>query len=192
MPFPDEYEHAVAVLAYQPEWPDEFDRLADLLVGALGPMVVRVDHVGSTSVPGLAAKDCIDVQLLVRSLDETELVDAFGKIGFRCRPESWNRVDVYAGQTHPRLVFAPPPGGRSCNIHVRPVGAPNARHMLLFRDFLRANETARLAWGAFKARLAESVPDLFDYGQIKQPATLVLFEAAERWAESTGWEPEPR
>jgi len=61
--------------------------------------------------------------------------------------------------------------------------------MLLFRDFLRADETARLAWGAFKTRLAESVSDLFDYGQIKQPATVVLFEAAEMWATATGWKP---
>jgi GrpB-like predicted nucleotidyltransferase (UPF0157 family) len=56
-----------------------------------------------------------------------------------------------------------------------------------FRDYLRADETARQAWGAFKTRLAASVPDLADYGQIKSPATEVLIRAAEMWAARTGW-----
>jgi GrpB-like predicted nucleotidyltransferase (UPF0157 family) len=181
VPFSDELERKLAVLDYRPEWPAEFDRIAVLLRSVLGPMVVRVDHVGSTSVPGLAAKDCIDVQVIVSALDEAELVEAFGTISFRCRPESWNRVDVYGGTSYAKLVFAPPVGGRSCNIHVRAAGTPNARRMVLFRDFLRANETARDAWGAFTTRLSENVSDLADYGQIKQPATIVLFEAAELW-----------
>ncbi|WP_199237022.1 GrpB family protein [Kribbella antiqua] len=189
MPFPDELERKLEVLEYQPQWPADFDRIAELLRGALGPAAVRIDHVGSTSVPGLPAKDCIDIQVIVPVLDEDELVAALGTIGFRCRPESWNRDDTYDGTPYAKLVFAPPVGGRSCNIHVRAVGTPNARRMLLFRDFLRANETVRDAWGAFKTRLSESVPDLFGYGQIKQPATVVLFEAAELWARTTYWTP---
>jgi dephospho-CoA kinase len=69
-------------------------------------------------------------------------------------------------------------------------GKRNARadmSALLFRDYLRADDAARRAWGAFKQRLALSVPDLLDYGQIKAPATQVLMRAAERWAAETGW-----
>ena len=66
-------------------------------------------------------------------------------------------------------------------------GGPNARYALLFRDYLRADEVARNGWGAFKQRLAVSVPDLMDYGQIKAPATEVLMAGAERWAAETGW-----
>lgn len=84
-------------------------------------------------------------------------------------------------------MFAPPPGARRCNVHVRENGGANARYALLFRDYLRANATARDAWGAFKQRLALSVPQLPDYGQIKAPATDVLMEGAERWAADTGW-----
>jgi dephospho-CoA kinase len=58
----------------------------------------------------------------------------------------------------------------------------------LFRDYLRADEPARRAWGAFKQRLAVSVSDLMDYGQIKAPATDILMAAAERWAVDTGWD----
>lgn len=74
-----------------------------------------------------------------------------------------------------------------CNIHLRPDTGANARFTLLFRDYLRADETTRRAWGAFKQRLALSVPDLLDYGQIKAPATEILMAAAERWAAETGW-----
>lgn len=70
---------------------------------------------------------------------------------------------------------------------MREDAGPNARFALLFRAYLRADEDARRAWGAFKQRLALSVPDLSDYGQIKAPATEVLMAAAERWAADTGW-----
>ncbi|MFF1484155.1 GrpB family protein [Streptomyces sp. NPDC058319] len=72
-------------------------------------------------------------------------------------------------------------------MHLREAGGPNVRFALLFRDHLRADDTARCSWGAFKRRLARSVPDLADYGQIKAPATEVLMGAAELWAAETGW-----
>nr|WP_237308382.1 GrpB family protein [Streptomyces sp. SAT1] len=72
-------------------------------------------------------------------------------------------------------------------MHLREAGGPNVRFALLFRDHLRADDTARCSWGAFKRRLAQSVPDLADYGQIKAPATEVLMGTAELWAAETGW-----
>ncbi|WP_335983025.1 GrpB family protein [Streptomyces sp. CA2R106] len=101
-------------------------------------------------------------------------------------PGTWNRIEVSGGQRCRQLVFAPPVGARSWNVHLREGAGANARFALLFRDFLRADEGARRAWGAFKQRLALSVPDLADYGQIKAPATEVLMAAAERWAAATG------
>ena len=189
MPFPDE-RHQVAVVDYRPEWPAEFEQLADLLGAALGDRVVGIDHVGSTSVPGLAAKDCIDVQVRMKTIDEARDVPLLAAIGFRCRPEPWNHFEVSSGHHCRKLVFAPPVGARSCNVHLRENTGPNARYALLFRDHLRVDEQARRGWGAFKQRLAQSVPDLMDYGQIKAPATEVLMTAAERWAADTGWSPE--
>jgi dephospho-CoA kinase len=142
-------------------------------------------------VPGLQAKNCIDVQVRVESLDEEELVRLLSAIGFRCRPEPWNRVEVSSGQECRKLVFAPPVGGRTCNVHLRLDGGPNARYALLFRDYLRADDAARAGWGAFKKRLAVSVSDVFDYGQIKAPATEALMAGAERWARETNWSPRP-
>ena len=185
MPFPDELS-PVAVVDYQPDWPSEFDRIAGQLREVLGRTAIAVDHVGSTSVPGLAAKDCIDVQVRVAALDEGWTISRLEPIGFRCRPEPWNHVEVTGGVASRKLVFAPPPGQRLCNVHVREAER-GIRFALLFRDYLRADESARQAWGAFKQRLAASVPDLADYGQIKAPATEVLIRAAEMWAAETGW-----
>lgn len=186
VPFPDE-RLQVAVVDYRPSWAAEFDALATELRDALDDDVVGIDHVGSTSVPRLPAKDCIDVQVRVAAIDEPTIVVLFSAIGFRCRPEPWNRSEISAGREYRKLVFAAAVGARSCNVHVRESDGGNARYALLFRDFLRADMGARRAWGAFKQRLATSVPDLMEYGQIKAPATDVLMAAAERWAADAGW-----
>ncbi|MFD3406431.1 GrpB family protein [Kribbella sp. NPDC058693] len=186
MPFPDELGPAINVADYNPDWPAEFAHLAARLQAALGDRAVAIDHVGSTSVPGLAAKNCIDAQVRVTALSP-DLVDLLESAGFRCRPEPWNRVEISSGQRCDKLVFAPPVGERATNVHIRLANGPNARYALLFRDYLRADDTARQAWGAFKQRLAQTVTDFYDYGQIKAPATDILIAAAERWAEQTGW-----
>src|SRR5450755_528259 len=133
MPFPDELRDGVVVVEYRPDWPVRFERLAGQLREALGVLARQVDHIGSTSVPALPAKDCIDVQVRVESIEETRLVSLLGA------------------------------------------------------DYLRADKPARRAWGAFKQRLALSVPDLMDYGQVEAPATNALLAGAERWAVQTGW-----
>ncbi|MET8903628.1 GrpB family protein [Streptomyces sp. NPDC004538] len=188
MPFPDE-SAPVTVVEHQPRWAEDFERLAGVLRGALGAEARAIDHIGSTSVPGLAAKDCVDVQVQVDALDVERHVGLLAAVGFRCRPEPWNREEISGGQPCPKLVFAPPVGARRCNVHLREMGSPNARFALLFRDYLRSDTATRDAWGAFKKRLAACVPELSDYGQIKGPATQVLMAAAERWAADTGWQP---
>ena len=179
MPFSDELTGAVRVLDYDGTWPEEFRSLATRLAGALGPLAPRIDHIGSTSVPGMAAKDCVDVQVCVDDLGDPAIGDALTGIGFRVRPEPWNRVETSGGRSWPKLVFAPPPGERAVNVHVRTVGSATARRNLLFRDYLSADPAARDAWSRFKRRLAETATELADYGQIKQPVTEVLMLAAE-------------
>lgn len=188
VPFPDEsFSHGVVIVDYASEWPGEFDRLSSQIADVLGSVALAIDHVGSTSVAGLAAKDCIDIQVRVAHVDHDRIVPLMSELGFRCRPEPWNRTEVTVGVECAKLVFAPAVGARSCNVHIRQHDGPNTRYALLFRDFLRADDRARRGWGAFKQRLALSVPDLLDYGQIKAPAMEVLMCSAERWAEHTGW-----
>jgi hypothetical protein len=127
VPFPDELARGFAVMAYDRRWPGDFAVLARRIQDALGPAAVRVSHVGSTSVPGLAAKGCIDVQVEARALDDDLITGCFGKIGFRLRPEPWNRAEPTPGGPCPKLVFAPPQGGRASNIHVVKAASEAAR-----------------------------------------------------------------
>lgn len=150
---------------------------------------MAVDHIGSTAVPGLPAKDCIDVQVRVANIEDPALIDAFAGLGFRLRPEPWNRVETSGGRRWPKVVFAPPAGARSSNVHVRAAEAATVRRNLLFRDYLRADRDARQAWGEFKRRLAGLGVDLIGYGTVKQPATEILMVAAENWASATDWQP---
>ena len=117
MPFADELSSdGVAVVGHDAEWPREFDRLASEITGVLGRVALAIDHVGSTSVPGLVAKDCIDIQVRVAEVDHDLIVLLMSKFGFRCRPEPWNRMEVSAGVECLKLVFAPPVGARACNV----------------------------------------------------------------------------
>jgi GrpB-like predicted nucleotidyltransferase (UPF0157 family) len=187
VPFPDELARGLAVVPYDIRWPGEFAVLARRVGSALGPVAVKVDHIGSTSVPGLAAKDCIDLQVRAGTLDNDLIISRFSAIGFRVRPDPWNQAEIAGGRTWPKLVFAPPPGERASNVHVREASGATARRNLLFRDFLRANDTARDAWGEFKQRLALIATDINEYGQVKAGPTAILMIAAESWAARTGW-----
>jgi predicted RNase H-like nuclease/GrpB-like predicted nucleotidyltransferase (UPF0157 family) len=187
VPFPDEsFAERVVVSPYREDWATEAAAYVAMLRDAV-PGALAVDHIGSTSVPGLPAKDCLDLMVQVAELDEDALVSALAEQGFRLRPEPWNHDEVTDGISHPKLVFAGQAGARLVNVHVRIAGGRNVRYALLFRDFLRADEDARGAWGAFKARLAETVVDLMDYGQIKASVQPLLMQRAEQWGAETGW-----
>lgn len=189
MPFPDEpFSHRVQVLPYREAWAAEGAALTATL-RALLPAAVSVDHIGSTSVPGLAAKDCLDVMIQVRDLDTARIGTALEPLGYRRRPEPWNQQETSYGTPCRKQVYAPPAGARSCNIHVREHSGPNVRYALLFRDYLTASPGAARAWGQFKTRLARNVTDLADYGQIKAPAQDILMLLAEQWAHDDHWHP---
>lgn len=187
MPFADELAAGVAVVHYDARWPEAFETLAVIVRSALGSLALKLDHIGSTSVPGLASKDCIDLQVRVESLDAGEIVGRFEAIGFRVRPEEWNRVETVGDIQWPKLVFAPPIGERLSNVHVRTAVSDTARSNLLFRDYLRANDVARDAWGGFKRKLARVTNDIQEYGQFKAGPTALLMMAAENWATDTRW-----
>lgn len=188
MPFPDEpLGQRVEVVPYRSAWLSEGALLVAQLRELL-PEAVSIEHIGSTAVPGMAAKDCLDLMVQVTDLENCGVATALERHGYRRRPEPWNQQENSFGVTCRKQVFAPAPGGRPCNIHVRQQGGLNVRYALLFRDYLAADADAARSWGRFKIRLAETVTDLADYGQIKAAAQEILMQSAERWARDERWQ----
>jgi GrpB-like predicted nucleotidyltransferase (UPF0157 family) len=183
------------IVAYDQRWPAQAAAELQDLTGSLGTLVVYADHIGSTSVPQMAAKNILDLQVSVRDL--AEAVAAFGvplaRLGYRRR--SFNRDHVPAGDSSDPSLWAKRfwerrdhPGG-DVNLHVRVVGSPNERLALLFRDWLRAHPLAVAAYSSFKLTLAAAVGDLEAYTEIKDPVVDLVVAAADGWARDVDWRP---
>lgn len=177
----------VEVLPYDEAWPRAFVEWRARLDRALGGAAVRIEHVGSTAVPGLAAKPVLDVQVSVEDVAaEAAYVPAIESAGLLLRSRD---------QGH--RYFRPPAGtARSIHVHVCDAGSEWEREHLLFRDFLRAHGEAAAAYDRLKRQLAERYPDdRLAYTDAKTAFILDRLEEAERWAERTGWSlppnPEP-
>ena len=184
----------VELVAYDERWPSEFLAIAQGVREALGPLALRIDHIGSTSVPGLAAKDVIDVQITVAALNE-RVIAALSAIGYT-RPEgNWedHRPPGAAGPKADweKLFFRPPAGQRRTNTHVRVQGRANQRYALLFRDYLRAHPATAQAYAELKRRLAQALADPQTYPDVKDPAVDLIFLAAEDWSAAMSWRPGP-
>ncbi|MER7008242.1 GrpB family protein [Dactylosporangium sp. NPDC000555] len=157
---------------------------------AAAPLSLRVEHIGSTAIPGLAAKPVYDLQMSVAAL--TPALDApLAAAGFARGPYEHDHVP--AGRTDApdrwRKRFYTRDAPEPVNLHVRLAGSPNERLALLFRDWLRAHPAAAAAYAAFKTTLAGHLDDLGAYTDVKDPVVDLVVAAAEDWAAVTGWRP---
>ncbi|GAB4578376.1 MAG: hypothetical protein Fur0022_11110 [Anaerolineales bacterium] len=183
----------IVIHPYRSTWPAEFETIRADLQRVLGERAVRIDHIGSTSVPGLGAKDVIDIQITVYELSE-DIRDDLVQAGFK--DNSGFRDHVPRGeQEAPHLwekfVFNQKPGERRANIHIRKLGYPNQRYALLFRDYLRAHPNATQSIELIKQQLARyHAEDVEAYYDIKDPVYDLIWEAAKEWAVFTGWKPD--
>jgi GrpB-like predicted nucleotidyltransferase (UPF0157 family) len=184
----------VEIIAYQDRWSIEFKGIAQKLREGLGSLALRIDHIGSTAVPGLPAKDVIDIQITVGALDEP-VKAALENLGYTHVVE--NSRDHYPPNAvkmesdWEKWFFRPPEGQRKTNTHVRVHGSPNQRYPLLFRDYLRAHPASAEAYAELKRRLAAHLADISTYPDVKDPAVDLIYLAAEEWAEAAGWQPGP-
>ena len=187
---------AIEIVDYRPAWTDDFRTIGERLRAALGARALRIDHIGSTAVPGLAAKDVIDVQVTVSGFDE-DLSDAMSGAGFTAIPHitadhSPPGMTLPATELEKRLFTADDDCRRTANVHVRVDGRFNQRYALLSRDYLRATPLAARAYGELKRALAGIVGgDREAYYAVKDPLFDILWAAAEGWAASSGWSPGP-
>jgi GrpB-like predicted nucleotidyltransferase (UPF0157 family) len=186
----------VLVVPYDEQWPARAATELSRLVRGLAPLVLHADHIGSTAVPGMAAKPILDLQLSVHDLDEAAA--SFGAplatLGYDRLP--YERDHVPAGDDSDPELWAKRywrrrnhPAG-DVNLHVRVAGSPNERLALLFRDWLRTHSLAVAAYTQFKAVLADAVNgDLEVYTDVKDPVVDLVVAAADRWASESGWQP---
>jgi GrpB-like predicted nucleotidyltransferase (UPF0157 family) len=173
-------------------WAEEGLAWAERVRDVLGESVLDIDHVGSTAVPGLAAKDVLDIQALAYDLDDAApIVAALEGAGFRHDPGKRGEAPRpgYPADAEywDRLYFRGPEGEREVLLHVREVGTAGARVSLLLRDFLRADDLARDQYGALKLALAEHGAGERAYRRLKRPFVAVTLQLAEAWAERTRW-----
>ncbi len=162
------------------------------------PVAIRVDHIGSTSIPGMAAKPVIDLQVRVAELNNaaTAFDGPLDALGFSRRP--YEQDHVPAGRDDPPHRWAKrywnkrSPGELNINLHCRLAGSPNERLALLFRDWFRAHPESVPAYARFKAILAAAVDDLDVYTDVKDPVVDLVVTVAEQWAAATGWHPGQR
>ena len=184
----------VEIVLYKASWPVEFQAIAARLRRALGPLALRIDHIGSTSVLDLPAKDVIDIQITVAALDES-VRSALTALGY-IQPEGiWRDHQPPHGpgsETNwEKWFFFPPTGQRRTNTHVRIQGRANQRYPLLFRDYLRTHPATAEAYAELKRRLAQYLADPETYPEVKDPAVDLIYLAAEDWAVATHWRPGP-
>jgi GrpB-like predicted nucleotidyltransferase (UPF0157 family) len=182
----------IEIVAYKNGWPLEFRQIALALRQGLGPLALRIDHIGSTAVPGLAAKDVVDIQISVAAF-RPEVLSALETLGYSHLEDfRSDHRPAHAGGADSewqKWFFNPPAGQRRTITHVRMQGRVNQRYALLFRDYLRAHPATAESYGELKRRLAQNLPDLRMYAEIKDPAVDLIYLAAEDWATLISWKP---
>lgn len=180
----------ITIVPYNPAWPQWFETLAKNIRQVL-PEALAIHHIGSTSVPGLDAKNIIDIQVTVSALDE-RIVPLFKAIGFEFKPNICNdhrppgRTDI-PEQELTKLLFAKHTDPKA-HLHVRVQGHFNQQYPLLCRDYLRSHPYAAQAYAEVKRQLAKHFPnDVEAYYDVKDPVFDIIMEGAYSWARNNTW-----
>ncbi|HEV3061927.1 MAG TPA: GrpB family protein [Vicinamibacterales bacterium] len=159
----------ILIVDYDPAWPGLYAREADRITAILSSRALRIEHTGSTSVPGLAAKPIIDMLLVVTdSADEAAYVPPLDAAGYvlRIREADWYEHRMFKGP------------GSSTNLHVFSSGCPEIDRVLLFRDWLRNNPADRDLYAQTKRFLARK--EWTDVDRYAEAKTAVIEEIIAR------------
>lgn len=162
---------SIRLLDYDPDWPKKFETHAGRIARALGPAALRIEHIGSTSVTGLAAKPIIDILVAVPdSADESAYLPQLEAAGYqlRVREPDWNEH---------RMLRTPE---RDVHVHVYSTGCPEIERNLTFRDRLRRNIEDRNRYERRKRELAtQEWADMNEYAEAKTGVIESIIAAAK-------------
>jgi GrpB-like predicted nucleotidyltransferase (UPF0157 family) len=162
----------IEICDYDPEWPEKFETHARIISDALGETALTIEHVGSTSVPGLAAKAIVDILVVVQdSTNESAYLPQLEAAGYvlRVREPEW----------HEHRMFRTPEN--NVHVHIYSAGCPEIQRNLIFRDRLRRNDEDRRRYEQTKRELAaHDWDDMNEYAQAKTQVIESIIDAASR------------
>jgi len=172
----------IVIADYQPAWAEIAARLIGEIEASCGPLLLRVEHIGSTAVEGLAAKPVIDLApIAADEASRDACVEPMVALGHEHHGENG-----IPGRRYFRGTDAE--SGLEVHVHLFAVDSPYLRRHLLFRDFLRARPAEAAAYGQMKRALATRPwSDGDEYAAAKTPFILPSLERAEAWADREGW-----
>ncbi|WP_327006486.1 GrpB family protein [Dactylosporangium sp. NBC_01737] len=183
--FAADYGGPLDLVDYDQGWPAKFAYYRDELADALGPVALRIEHIGSTAVPGLAAKNVIDILVVV--------ADEHDREGYRAAVESTGMALAHRDPAASWSFYRPAAPPRTRHVHVTSRGSSHERVQLLFVDFLRNHDLAADAYAQVKRRLAiRFADDRERYTRAKTEFIFDMLDRAEQWADQTGWTVEQR
>ena len=161
----------IRIVDYNPDWPNQFAKHAKVIGAAISNSLLRIEHVGSTSVPGLAAKPIIDILVVVPdSANESAYLPPLEAAGYvlRVREPEWHEH---------RMLRTP---GKNVHIHVYSAGCPEIQRNLIFRNRLRKNAEDRTRYERTKRELAtKDWPDMNAYAEAKTSVIESIIAAAQ-------------
>lgn len=143
----------VVVADYDPNWPNVFDELRSSIWPAVSDIALSIEHVGSTSVPGLAAKPVIDMDVVVSRENIGKGITQLASVGYT------HRGDLGIPT---REAFRPPIDSLKHHLYLCPSDSPALANHIAIRDYLRANASAADEYGQLKKRLAREFPNDID------------------------------
>ncbi|MGH3717532.1 MAG: dephospho-CoA kinase [Pseudonocardiaceae bacterium] len=196
VPFEDNLRHrrrapraaAPVLVAPDDSWPRQAQRVITRIGGVAAGRALRIDHIGSTSVPGLDAKDVLDVQVVVADLEVGKRLAAdLSAVGLVTLAGRWwdNARD---GTTWDKAMATNADPARDVNCHIRPADSPTWRDAVLLRDWLRAHPDSAREYAELKHQLAARQWDSIDaYATAKTPFMRGALDRAQQWAARTGW-----
>ncbi|MDP5274196.1 GrpB family protein [Chengkuizengella axinellae] len=144
-----ERTRVIEIVPYHPEWKIEFEKIKSMILSYISDLIIKIDHVGSTSVEGLAAKPIIDVDVVIESYDVLpEVIERLAKEGFQHE----GNLGVEGREAFKRTLDD---GYMKYHLYVCPKDGKGYLEHIALRDYLRENETAREQYAALKYKLAE-------------------------------------
>lgn len=171
-----------AFLEYQPEWVDEFEELKVFLQGVFGESALSIEHIGSTSIPGMAAKPVIDVLVTVEDIAglSEDHKAAMGRSGYV------GAAEYIAPHTY---IFwkEDEQGAKTCNIHICEKGAPKEKQFIAKRDYFRAHPEIAQEYSDLKRQNNQKFPNDYPaYREAKAPFLQEIEQEAYTWWENRG------